>query len=54
MAFTKESNQRNTAKSIEAAMMKWSRKARVAKELGDTVEHDRCKEGLRKLIRKWC
>jgi len=54
MAFTKEANKRNTAKSIEATMRRWGNKMRAAEQAGDAVEYARCKEGRMALIRKWC
>ena len=54
MAFTREANQKNTAKSIEASMWKWSQKMKAAQAANDTVEYERCKAGRRALIKKWC
>jgi len=53
MSFTKESNKRNTAKSIDATMRQWGNKMRAAEKVGNLVEYERCKKGRMALIRKW-
>jgi|TARA_R110000823_G_scaffold256719_1_gene378562 hypothetical protein len=53
MAFTKEANEKNTLKSMEATMWNWGKKIKAAQEAGDIAEYERCKAGRRALIRKW-